>query len=167
MSALPTLEYLRERIAVDADVGVVRWVDATKYHVPLNGREAGAACRTTSGKVYWRVKVDGRPIKRSHIVFLFVTGKWPTQQIDHINGNSLDDRAVNLREATPTQNAWNHKSRKKSTALPMGIRQLPSGRFQARIACNKKTVHLGSFASVADALTAYTNKRKELFGDYA
>ena len=163
----PSLEYLKTRIRVDVDAGKVFWIDATKHHKRLNGTEAGTPRKTHHGKSYWHVKVDSYPLKRSHLVFLFATGKWPTLQIDHINGNSLDDRTANLREATATQNAWNHKGRAKKTGLPMGIREIPSGKYQARIARDKKTIHIGLFATIEQAVSAYQNKRKELFGEFA
>lgn len=163
----PSLEYLKTRIAVDIESGKAYWIDATKHHKALNGKEAGSPRRNGSGKYYWHVKIDSLAIKRSHIVFLFATGKWPALQIDHRNGNSLDDGFKNLREATQTQNAWNHKGRSKATDLPMGIRKLSSGMFQARIACNKKTQTIGTFSTAESALSAYQEKRNELFGEFA
>lgn len=163
----PTLEQLKARLHVDVVAGAVTWIDATKQHVGLNGKVAGSPRANHCGKQYWHVKVNGQPIKRSHIVFLFATGRWPVLQIDHINGNSLDDRISNLREASPTQNAWNHKTRAKASTCPMGVRKLPSGRFQARIAVEKRKVCIGTFDSEIQAEQAYQQKRKELFGEYA
>jgi hypothetical protein len=163
----PTLEYLMRRLAVDVAAGTAVWIDATPQHVGLNGRPAGSARMSHNGKRYWHIKVDGKALKRSHIVFLFAHGRWPVDQIDHINGDSLDDRGANLREATPMQNAWNHQRRAKRSSCPMGVRRMESGRFQARIACNKRTVYLGTFATEHEATQAYQQQRKELFGEYA
>lgn len=164
----PGLDYLRTRISVDVRLGLVSWIDATKHHRPLNGGQAGSVGKNTSTeKCYWRIKINGLAIKRSHIVFLFANGRWPELQIDHINGNSLDDRIENLREATPTQNAWNHKAKAKKSDLPMGVRALPSGRFQVRITCNKVVHHIGPFDSLDLAQSAYQQKRKEMFGAYS
>jgi hypothetical protein len=163
----PDLQYLRTRISVDVSTGSVTWIYATKQHMGLNGKTAGTPVTNHSGKTYWHIKVDGRAIKRSHIVFLFATGKWPSFQIDHVNGNSIDDRIGNLREATMTQNAWNHKTRAKKSTCPMGIRQLPSGRYEARITANKVQLNIGTFDTQEEAGLAYQQKRKELFGEYA
>lgn len=164
----PTLSYLKSRLRVDVNAGRVFWIDATKHHANLVGKEAGSARRSSdSDKSYWYVKVDSVALKRSHIVFLFATGEWPTLQIDHINGNSLDDRIENLRQATVTQNAWNHKRRRKRSTTPMGVRRVASGRFQARIAVEKKQIVIGTFATPDQAAEAYQQKRKEFFNDYA
>lgn len=164
----PSIEYLKTRIKVDLELGKIYWIDATKHHKNLVGLEAGTKrAGTSNSKFYWHVKIDSIPLKRSHLVFLFANGRWPEQQIDHINGNSLDDRIENLREVTATQNAWNHKSRRKKSNLPMGVRKLTSGQYQARITCNKKQFVIGNFKTVQEASAIYQVKRKEMFGDYA
>jgi hypothetical protein len=164
----PSLEYLQTRISVDVEAGRVYWIDATKHHAPLNGKEAGSPRKSShTGKFYWHVKVDTQPLKRSHLVFLFAHGRWPGLQIDHINGESLDDRIENLREATVTQNAWNHKSRRKSSSTPMGVRVTREGKYQARIAVNKKQIAIGTFDTPDLASQAYQQKRKEFFNEYA
>jgi len=164
----PSLEYLKTRISVDVEAGLVYWVDATKHHAPLNGKEAGSPRNSShNSKHYWHVKVDSTPIKRSHLVFLFSHGRWPSLQIDHINGNSLDDRIGNLREATATQNAWNHKTRRKGAQTPMGVRVTHNGKYQARIAVNKKQIAIGTFDTPDLASQAYQQKRKEFFNEYA
>lgn len=168
MNYRPSLDYLKTRISVDVENGIVFWIDATKHHKPLVGCQAGSKRGGSSnGKYYWHVKIDTAPIKRSHIIFLFATGKWPELQIDHINGDSLDDRFENLREVTPTQNAWNHKKRAKKSDCPMGVRRLKSGRYLARIACNKQMFQFGPFETQDEASAIYQRKRKEMFGDYA
>lgn len=164
----PTLDYLKTRVRVDVDTGRVFWIDATKHHANLVGKEAGSIRRSShNDKSYWCVKVDSVGIKRSHLVFLFATGNWPMLQIDHVNGDSLDDRKSNLREATATQNAWNHKHRSKKSTTPMGVRMIASGRFQARIAVEKKQIVIGTFDTPDQAEQAYQQKRKEYFHEYS
>jgi len=168
MKEKPSLDYLKQRITVDIEHGIIKWVDATKFHCILNGRPAGTLrVNTRHDKAYWYIKIDGVALKRSHIVFLFATGQWPSLQIDHINGNSLDDRFMNLREATAMQNSWNHKKRAKKSEQPMGVRELPSGKFQARLTCDKRQICLGSYKTSDEAAVIYQQKRKEMFGDYA
>lgn len=163
----PDIERIRSRLDVRLDSGRIFWIDATRYHAQLNGLEAGSPRTSSRGKQYWYIKIDGKAIKRSRIVLAMATGFWPKDCVDHINGDSLDDRICNLRNATVQQNSWNHKSRRKASALPMGVRKTGSGRFQARIAFNKKQICLGVFASICAAQNAYISARKEYFGDYS
>lgn len=162
------LAYLKNRISVDCSLGVVYWIDATKYHHQLNCYEAGCKRKSSSSdKFYWHVKIDRRAIKRSHLVFLFANGRWPKDQIDHINGDSTDDRIENLREVNQTQNAWNHKKRAKHSDTPMGVRKMASGKFQVRIACNGKKFSYSPFDTEDQAANFYQQKRKELYGAYS
>jgi hypothetical protein len=161
-----TVAEIEKRLSVDLETGCCFWKDPTKHHLNLIGKEAGGPRKNRANKFYWVIKLNGIPYKRAQLILTVASGKWPDQMVDHIDGDSLNDKATNLRHATGTQNAWNHRGRVKSNDLPMGIRQLPSGKFQARVACNKKTINIGSFHSLSDAQEAYVAKRKELFNEY-
>lgn len=161
-----TVAEIEARLIVDCEAGRCFWRDPTKYHKDLFGKEAGRA-RTSGGQAYWVIKLNGIPYKRSQIVLTVATGMWPSQVVDHVNGDKLDDRSVNLRHATVMQNNWNHKTRRKKASTPMGVRALPSGRFQARIAFMHRQIAIGTFPSYTEAEAAYQTKRKELFNDYA
>lgn len=159
-------EQLGRMFRLNAD-GSLTWLSISKYHAEKVGTEAGTPMPTHAGKAYWGVQINGRKAKRSHIVFCLTHGRWPEGQIDHINGNSLDDRPCNLREATVTQNAWNHKRRAKTSPTPMGVRRWTDSRFQARIAVNKKQISLGVFKTAEEASVAYQRARREYFGEFA
>lgn len=168
MRVYPDLPVARllELFDVNLEVGTLVWRKPPSRHPRLKGTKAGSFRANGSGKMYCRVRVDGIPYLRSHLIFLAAYGRMPVGCIDHIDGNSKNDAISNLREATATENAWNHKGRAKSSPLPMGVRQLPSGRFQARIAHLKKQIAIGVFETVDDAVSAYKAKRRELFGAY-
>ena len=163
-----TRDRLFQVFVVDLDGGRLHWRQPSKFHNEKAGREAGCAWRSHSGKQYWHVKIDGRTYKRGRLIFFLAHGRFPSPCLDHINGNSLDDRLANIREATITQNAWNHKRRAKRSLLPMGVRLISaSGRYQARIAFNKSMIHLGAYDTPAEAAFAYQAKRRELYGHFA
>lgn len=162
-----TVDEIMRRLDVNLETGACTWVDATKHHRPLVGLEAGRArAQTHNGKSYWVIKINGIPYKRAQIVLTVATGRWPEETVDHIDGDSLNDRATNLRHASITQNAWNHKCRAKKSDTPMGVRRLQSGRFQARIAVNKQQQIIGVFDTVQAAEAAYQQARKENFGAF-
>ncbi len=147
--------------------GKLFWIIPPRTHPRLRGCEAGYAhTQRHSGKRYWYVRFMGRKLKRSHIIFFLSRGWWPRPCVDHINGDSLDDRPDNLREATILQNAWNHKCRAKKSGLPMGVRK-SGDRYQARIGFCGKQIHLGSYSTEKAARAAYSAKREELFGEFA
>jgi hypothetical protein len=158
-----TLAEIAARLDVDAALGKVFWRDPSAFHPRLLGREAGGPRASRGGKSYWIVKLGGIPYRRSQIVLCVKTGSWPTEQVDHIDGDSLNDRGDNLRHASQMQNAWNHKTRRKASSAPMGTRRLPGGRYVARL----RGKSLGSFASAEEAVEAYRAARLEAFGSFA
>ena len=161
------LAWLAARFVIDPDHGSMVWVVPPKNHPRMLGREAGSLRPNRAGKVYVHIKKDRRVFKRGWLIFLWVHGRWPTACLDHIDGNSTNDRISNLRDATVTENAWNHKRRARRIPLPMGVRRLRAGRFEARIGFNKKQLHLGSFETPEEAHRVYVAKRRELYGQFA
>ncbi len=152
---------------LDPETGILYWKNVSKYHLRKNGQVAGHK-GTTNGKHYWVIRWNKKSYKRGQLVYLMTHGVFPKPVMDHINGDSLDDRPSNLRAATITENAWNHSKRKRTQNLPMGIRVTPtSGKFVARIGYMKKQITIGTFDKLEDAVCAYQSKRKELYGDFA
>lgn len=153
----------------DFEAGRVFWKCPPKNHPRLVGSEAGCPrAALHNGKIYWRIKIGRMSYGRARVIYFAATGRYDFECIDHINGNSEDDRLVNLREATVTQNAWNHKGRARRINLPMGVRQIASsGRYEARIGCHRRQLHLGAFDTPEEAHAVYLAKRKELFREFA
>lgn len=160
----PSIDRLRELFRHED--GRLFWIWRNRFHPDTYGQEAGFMQLGRRGQRRWIIKIQGRPYKRARIVFALAHGHWPNLQIDHINGDSMDDRPGNLREATQMQNAWNHRTRAKRSPLPMGVRLL-DGRYQARIGYMNRSINLGFYASAEEAEAVYRAKRKELFGEYA
>lgn len=150
----------------DKASGKVFWRNPPKNHPRLIGKESGGPVIGTTGKGYWKISIRGKKFSRSRLMFYFSNGFWP-DQVDHIDGNSLNDSISNLRAATQTQNAWNHKKRGRKINLPMGVRNLSSGRFSARIIVNHKTIYLGSFETPEEAHLAYKKARLHHYGEFA
>jgi len=86
-------------------------------------------------------------------------------QIDHINRNGLDNRKANLRYCTHSQNVAN--SKREGRFAVRGVNKLVSGKYAARVRCNNKTYHLGTFASIEEAAKTYDKKAFELWGQFA
>ncbi len=87
-------------------------------------------------------------------------------EVDHINGNTLDNRISNLRVCTRSQNAKNRKlSRNSSTGLK-GVSQRGL-KFRSRIWIGGKGICLGTFESASDASKAYQDASLFFFGDFA
>jgi len=90
-------------------------------------------------------------------------------ELDHINGDKLDNRLYNLRPATTAQNQHNRKlNRKVGTSRYKGVSWYkPTGKWRARIQHNGKEIYLGYFADEIEATKAYDKAARQLFGEYA
>jgi len=90
-------------------------------------------------------------------------------QVDHINGNKLDNRRSNLRFASVQKNAFNRKKPKvKCTSKYKGVlKRKNSIKWEARIKFNNKAIYLGRFVNEEDAAKAYNKAALKYFGEFA
>lgn len=152
---------------VDLENGEIYWKKPPKYHPRMIGKKAGHWMPNSTGrKSYCIIHIGKVSYRRSYLIFSVANGCWPSNFIDHINGDSRDDRACNLRQATALENSRNRKIGNTYRTLPMGVREL-SGKYQARIAVEKRTVYLGTYEKINDAKSAYLNARNKYFGEFS
>jgi hypothetical protein len=89
--------------------------------------------------------------------------------IDHANGDTLDNRKVNLRICTRADNKRNRGIPSNNTLGYKGVALTKSKkRYMARIGSGRgKHMYLGTYDTIEEAARAYDAKAKELFGEYA
>jgi hypothetical protein len=88
-------------------------------------------------------------------------------QVDHINGNRLDNRRENLRIVTSQQNNMNRSIGKNNTSGYKGVTyKTRDKKFAAQIKLNGKIKSLGHFHTAIEANQVYQAKALELFGEY-
>jgi len=87
--------------------------------------------------------------------------------VDHINHNGLDNRKVNLRLATSSQNQFNQRKRRSKSKYKGVTWNGEAKKWQARISPEGKTIYLGFFTNEVDAGLAYANAANLYFGEFA
>jgi hypothetical protein len=116
---------------------------------------------------YIYVGCNGKQHYAHRLAWLYTYGYWPTV-IDHINGDTKDNRLCNLREATISQNSHNSKKPKNNTSGIKGVYfHKKSQKWMARVHINYKCIYLGIFANIEDAKEIVINARKEIHGEFA
>ena len=138
----------------DADLAELNWNVFAKPKNPVYAR------RRANKKIYsiHRVileRVLGRPLEKG-------------DEVDHINGNGLDNRRENLRLATSQQNHRNRKTPKNNTSGVTGVYYYPKiNRWKAGISINKKMRWFGTYVNKDDAIRARKQAEIEIFGEFA
>lgn len=153
-----TQERLKELLRYDPDTGLFTWIVGNGRRTDQAGRRAG--CPNAKG--YIRISVDQRAYMAHRLAWLYMTGKWPEQFIDHENLDKGDNRWGNLREATKAQNNANQPAR-TSSGLKGAYWSDASMSWQAKI--NNR--YLGSYSTAEEAHAAYMDAAQEQFGEFA
>lgn len=87
---------------------------------------------------------------------------------DHINNNKRDNRRENLRVCIRRNNLINKGLQSNNTSGYRGVYWVKANRnWRAEITYNEKHIHIGTFANILDAASAYDKVAKRLFGKYA
>ncbi len=154
-----TATKLREVLRYDPETGFFwRLVDFA------NNARAGSKAGSKTGQGYVCIGIGGHRYRANRLAWLYMTGEWPTMDVDHKNGIHGDDRWSNLRLATKTQNRANARIRKDSSSGLKGVRKYRN-RWQARI--TGSGVYLGSFGTPQEAHAAYVAAAILHYGDFA
>jgi hypothetical protein len=162
--------YVRSVLDYDPDTGVMRW----KFNPSRVGTRAAGWNTKYAGQItgykgldgYLRVHIGRKPELLHRLAWLWMTGKWPTAQLDHINCVRDDNRFANLREATAEENTRNCGPRARNKSGIKGVS--PSGsRWKAQIKSGSAQLNLGRFNTKEEAARAYAAAAGRLHGEFA
>jgi hypothetical protein len=180
MNKLPEAAYVRACLDYDPDTGIFTWRERPREHFPderiwhtINARCASkvAGSRCYGGiykeRDYWAVGLAQARYPAHRLAWLLVYGAdpWPLE-IDHIDGDGLNNRIANLRLATRGQQLANARLRKDNRLGIKGITRFRGG-YQASIRANRKIHHLGTFPTIEEATEARRKAAIEFHGEYA
>lgn len=111
---------------------------------------------------YYQINIFGRPYAVHRLIFLYMKGRFPTHDVDHINGNRMDNRWVNLREVTRRENMMNVGIRSNNTTGVTGVsRRKDTGKYAAYVDVMGRRVRLGNFDTLSEAAEARTKANEQ------
>lgn len=138
------------------------------FNARYKGKEIGTiTTHPRTGKQYRTIRFCGKAYSVHALVWLIHNGAWHSNTIDHINGNSLDNRIENIREVTQAENLKNKAMYKNNNSGVTGVwLNKKKALWNAYITSNGKRHHIGNFKAFEDAVSARKKAEKEyLFHD--
>ena len=160
-----TAERLRHVVNYDAASGLFTRRAKTGCK-GIIGDAMGNLARDGNGQKRIRIGIDGCSYFAHRLAWLYVTGGWPTEDIDHINGDGSDNRWCNLRAATRSQNLMNRRVIGRH-GLKGVEKQTHGHTWAARIKSGDKRIYLGNFQTKEEAHAAYVRAAERLHGEFA
>lgn len=140
-----------EYFSYSPETGELRW-----RKEPGNGHTHKGDLAGIKHMSGWRVRLKRRHYMAHRVIWMLMTGDWPTKQIDHINGDPFDNRWSNLREADNGENAQNRG----------GVRGYYRSRgetlWRVKIKINGVSHWIGRFKTKEEARRAYLEAKARL-----
>lgn len=148
----------------NAETGVFTWLNPPNKRIKI-GSIAGCFVKTTG---YWQIGINGTRYLAHRLAWYFIHGSFPEGNIDHINQNKLDNRIVNLRISTVSQNACNAPKHRDNRSGYKGVDfDKRKNKYRARIRINNKQIQIGYFATAEEAAKAYDDVVIHYHGEFA
>lgn len=164
------VEVLRELLDYDPETGTLTWKKRDVSYFPneascrsWNTRYAGRTAFTyTHFEGYKYGGIFSASHKAHRVAWAIYNGEWPKDHIDHINGNRADNRIVNLRVVSCSENLRNQKIRKNNKSGVMGVSwRSDAGKWVVRITVNSRLMNLGLFSSFDEAVAVRKAAERE------
>ena len=131
----------------DLETGVLKWRNPPGIKV-----KKGAHAGTKAGK-YYRIKIYGKNYRVHRIIWLYVYGYFPENEIDHIDRNGQNNKINNLREVSRQCNMRNSKLASNSTSAVKGVSFAKNCfMWKAHITVNKQKYSLGFYSDYIEAV---------------
>lgn len=150
---------IRSALRYDPETGSLHWIRMLSKNV-LPGREAGSPDR--NGHLV--VQVNKKRYMAHRLAWLLHYGDQPSGVVDHINGETSDNRISNLRVVTTQVNQQNRRTAQKNSKSGLLGASLHrhTGRWMAQIKTPSGSKYLGLFDTAESAHQAYVDAKRQL-----
>jgi len=154
--------YLRKLLKYNPDTGVFTWCENR------GTAQAGDVAGTYDNHGYIIIKINYKRMRAHRLAWLYVYGRLPLLQIDHINNIKDDNRIINLREATGSQNLYNRPLPKSNTSGYRGVHWSKRGKkWCVTLRVNGHKKYLGLFNNINEAVEAHTKAIIKYHGEFS
>jgi hypothetical protein len=159
-------EYLRSILDYNQETGEFRWRCRSDVGKTWNKKYPNKIAGRINYLGYWQIGINNILYSSHRLAWLYMSGEWPKDKIDHRDLNPSNNKWNNLREASDTQNKMNTSIKKSNKSGFKGVIKI-SDKYRAAIRINGIKTHLGHFNTPEEAHEAYCNAAREYFGEFA
>lgn len=153
----PSDRAIADYLRYEPETGLFYWIKTSGHRI-----SAGSQAGTNSGGIRGiQIGFAGKRYRAARLAWRLMTGEWPPNQIDHINGNPIDNRWENLRPATQHENMQNTTAQSRNRSGLIGV-STSGKKYRARIGKNGKQIEIGRFDSADEAHEAYKSAKREM-----
>jgi hypothetical protein len=156
-----TQQKLKELVFYCHERGGLFWINSP---TPKSRIKIGHRAGSIDSHGHRQTSLFGTVYMEHRLVWFYHHGRWPNDQIDHVNGIRDDNRLENLRECNQSQNSQNQRKASKnntSTGILGVSKHKNSSRFTSAICTNKKQIYLGTFDTPEEAHKAYVQAKRQ------
>lgn len=147
----PTQEELRKLFQYEPVTGLL-----TRKACTANRHTVGELVGTYGARGYLQVGIYSKKYPAHRVIWCWMTGSWPTHDIDHINRDRSDNRWKNLRSVTRSENNHNAGLSRRNTSGHTGVAWDKSrGKWMVSIRSNGSQKYLGRFDDLLTAIAAH------------
>lgn len=155
-----TVNRLKELMTYNQETGEFFW--SVNRGSAKAGSVAGYKFNVYPGRSYIRIKVDGLNLYAHRLAYMYMTGEYPENEIDHIDGDGSNNKWANLRHVTPSLNQRNRRLQNNNKSGFCGVMEPREihNKWTAFVRHKGKTKILGYFDKKEDAIKARLNHNK-------
>ncbi len=144
------IKEIKQQLGIDQN-GIIRWKSRPSNRVNIG--DIAGSIGNHMPIVYIVISICGVKIPAHRIAWVLYYGEWPDDQIDHINGNGLDNSKENLRSVNNQENQRNSKISSNNTSGFNGVSWSTRDRvWKSQIKVNYDVIHLGTFIDFTEAV---------------
>lgn len=147
-----TQSYLKDVLLYDYSSGLFTWRVQKSSSIKI-GDIAGCEVKLT-GKRYINIKINSKTYLAHRLVFLYVDGEFPVNDVDHHDGDGTNNRWANLHIVTKQGNQRNRKLNKNNISGVSGIYKTAFKTWRSEIRVDGRSIRLGCFSDFNDAVIA-------------
>jgi len=152
-------ETIKKLFHYDAESGMLLWRKGNNRNV-----KPWQEAKSSNGHGYYNVKIDGKSYLVHRLIWLYVYGNFPKEDIDHKNRIKNDNRLCNLRDVSRTDNCQNISLPNHNKSGHIGVSWFKSHNcWTVYVKVDKKNKWLGNYKNLDDAIAARKAGEKQYY----